>query len=188
MTGLSSSEAMTTGGLIGALVGAVTGAAVGAGPSAPKLPPSTGVSGLGAEIPAPTMINTGDVWQLDITSDQPVSPQQFFDLVSSFQGELEGKSKTLSFSAIDQTHFRTIVQMLRPQAYHGPGDSEVVDGIKFTVTDGKPYVAAEAESITPPTSGSGVSTGAVFGIGGVAALLSGAAWLATRKKKRSRRR
>jgi hypothetical protein len=137
--------------------------------------------GLGAASrDAPVMINVGDTWQFDFESDKPVSPQQFFGLVANFQSVLgDGdKFKTISFTPVDQTHFRSIVQFIRQSGFGGPGFSKVIDGIKFTLTDGKPVVADEK----------GLSTGAMVGIGtAVAGTLGTVIYLATRKPRRRRR-
>lgn len=132
----------------------------------------------------------GDVWFIDFTSDTAVSPQQFFDFVGKFEKSMRMDMfgdvfDVVQIAPVDQTHFRAIVKWRYTGELRELGKSETIDGIKFTITDSGPL---PDQSISPPTSDSGVSTGAVFGIAGAAVLLGGAAWLATRKKKRSRRR
>ena len=133
------------------------------------------------------VFNAGDTWQIDFGSDRPVSPQQFFDLVQSFQGQIGAHFDTISFEPIDQTHFRTIIKFKDSGVYHGPGDSQIVDGIRFVVLDAKPYKEASLDTPTA-TANDGLSTGAMFGIAVAGATaLGGVVYLATRKPKRRRR-
>jgi hypothetical protein len=171
---------------LGMLFGGIVGAAVGAGSS--KCAPGT--------LSGPNLsFKPGDVWFIDFTSDTAVNPQQFFDFVGKFEQSMRMDMfgdvfDVVQIAPIDQTHFRAIVKWRYTGELRELGKSETIDGIKFTITDSGPYASPDQQlqPISPPTSSSGVSAGTVAGAAGAAALLGGVAWLATRKKKRSRRR
>ena len=173
------------GAAIGGLLGAALGAGLSAGSDAPKQVGTSGALGLLGEwgvgaSPGQSFV-AGNTWQIDFESDKPVTPQQFFAFVSSYQAELGAHFDTVSFAPVDQTHFSAIVKWRTDGTLHRLGDSEVVDGVRFTVTDAKPY-------FEPAPPHAPLSTGAVVGIAAAGATaLGGIVYVATRKPKRRRR-
>jgi hypothetical protein len=117
----------------------------------------------------------GDVWVIDVTSDKPVTPEQFFAFVAKVQPKASMPIKVLSFMPIDQTHFQAVVQMQSTGSFKGAGHTDMVDGVVFTVTSAHPQ----------SETSKGLSTGAIAGIVAAgAAAFGGIVYLATRKPRR----
>ena len=139
-------------------------------------------SGFG--LAAPTAFEAGDVFEINFQSDKPVTPQQFFTFVARIQPDPSMPVKILSFMPIDETHFRATAQMLSSGLMTGPGYTQIVDGIKFTITDVNRVASSKSDEDSKK-----LSAGAMVGIGVAgAAALGGIVWAATRKKSRQRRR
>lgn len=128
----------------------------------------------------------GDRWQVDVQSDKPATPQQFFAMVSEIQaegGEDDSPFDVVSSTAIDSTHFRVILKWRGNAALDSRQTAVLtpVDGVNFTVSYMGP---ARSETLTVPTvGGSSWVTGAI-GLAVVAGLVSVPVVIGTRVAKK----
>jgi hypothetical protein len=132
--------------------------------------------------------------QLDFSSDRPVTPQQFFTLVSAIQTELVPAESTVSIMPLTETTFRGVFKVpssIAPDLI--VGDSEEIQGVNFTLTGVSLLDDTGAAPAPAPASivaeEKKLSTGAVLGIGAAVVAVGGGTvyYLSTRKKRRRRK-
>ena len=94
--------------------------------------------------------------QVDFSSDQPVTPQQFFAFVSEVQAELISAESTVSIMPLTESTFRGVFKV--PQSFLGPGDTitdvipvgdtAIIQGVTFTITSAS-FVPAPTHTREP---------------------------------------
>lgn len=96
--------------------------------------------------------------QVDFSSDQPVTPQQFFALVDAVQQELIPAETTVSFMPLTESTFRGVFKIRQSYLPVGTqltdlipvGDDAEIQGVSFTIT-GVEVLDAPAPAPGAPT-------------------------------------